>query len=149
MKLEEIWLGNKTYSLTGEGYNPEGKIMDGQTEIRPDQVTEELRLAMMVLAICNNSTLQKDPETDKWEGIGDPTEVSLEVACRKAGLGRDQWLGAEGWKLAQEIPFDSDRMRMSVVGTLKNGKGFVLSKGAPGQILKVSLFPVQCTERPF
>ncbi|HHV63085.1 MAG TPA: cation-transporting P-type ATPase [Firmicutes bacterium] len=64
----------------------------------------------------------------QWSVLGDPTEGALVVAGAKAGLWKEdiarrlEWLG--------EIPFDSDRKRMSVV--FKRGEDIIAYvKGAP------------------
>jgi P-type Ca2+ transporter type 2C len=61
--------------------------------------------------------------------IGDPTEVALVIAAAKAGLVREQ----EEARLPRiaEIPFDSDRKRMSTVHRVSPGPGAALAAG-PG-----------------
>ncbi|NPV52514.1 MAG: cation-translocating P-type ATPase [Firmicutes bacterium] len=70
----------------------------------------------------------------RWGVIGDPTEGALVVAGAKAGLWKDdlarrlEWLG--------EIPFDSDRKRMTVV--FKRGEDVVAYvKGAPDFLVEL------------
>ncbi len=36
-----------------------------------------LRQALMACALCNNSSLRKDPDTQAWIATGDPTEVRM------------------------------------------------------------------------
>lgn len=106
-----------------------------------------LKKAIMICALCNNSTLQQDPESKYWEGLGDTTEVALEVAARlpffhhhnnhrKSGMGKQYWIDQRRFRMISEIPFDSDRMRMTVIGNVDTESGhsscYILSKGAPG-----------------
>ena len=42
----------------------------------------------MNCSLCNNSTLQYDEEKKEWKSLGDPTEVALLVAAKKANLDR-------------------------------------------------------------
>lgn len=47
--------------------------------------------------------------------LGDPTEVALEISAQKAKLGKRTWLDTFGFRFIREIPFDSDRARMTVI----------------------------------
>lgn len=66
------------------------------------------------------------------ELIGDPMEVALlEQARRRIG-------GGDACKRVFEIPFDSDRKRMSVVGEDPNGDRTLFCKGAMESLLAIS-----------
>jgi len=54
-------------------------------------------------------------KTEQFEALGDPTEVALEIAARKIHRGRSYWIEKRQWKLIREVPFDSERCRMSVL----------------------------------
>lgn len=71
-------------------------------------------------------------DQSRWEAVGDPTEVSLIVAGRKAGLqGR-----AADFHREMEFPFTSERKMMSVVATdACDGNLSVFAKGAPDVLL--------------
>jgi len=145
MKLEELWIGSRRYKVGGLGYDPtKGKFehSDGkEVELKSKEKSIQLLTkAIMICALCNNSTLQQDPESKAWEGLGDTTEVALEVAARKSGMGKQFWVDQRNFKMISEIPFDSDRMRMTVIGTVDSDRRnhcYAFSKGAPGQILKI------------
>jgi Ca2+-transporting ATPase len=67
-------------------------------------------------ALCNDASLQADPETGRYVPIGDPTEGALLVAALQAGLKRD---ALERWlPRVAELPFDSARKRMTTVHRL-------------------------------
>jgi Ca2+-transporting ATPase len=67
-------------------------------------------------ALCNDASLQADPETGRYLPIGDPTEGALLVAALQAGLKRD---ALERWlPRVAELPFDSARKRMTTVHRL-------------------------------
>lgn len=77
----------RKYKVGGIGYDPtkgkfeqvDGKEVDFKST---DPSIDLLQKAIMICALCNNSTLQQDPESKAWEGLGDTTEVALEVAAR-------------------------------------------------------------------
>jgi Ca2+-transporting ATPase len=74
-------------------------------------------LTLAAGALCNDASLQPDPETGRYGFLGDPTEGALLVAAQQAGLekhGLEALLPRVG-----ELPFDSDRKRMTTVHKLK------------------------------
>ena len=87
----------------------------------PSEVTELLKYA----ALCCEGTVIIDGE--KEEHIGDPTETSIVLAAHKNGMPKDDLL-KKNPRLA-ELPFDSDRKRMSVVNQI-DGRNVVIVKGA-------------------
>jgi Ca2+-transporting ATPase len=85
-----------------------------------------LRIGML----CNDSRLyQKD---GKWLIAGDPTEGALVVAGVKKGLSHGSLL--ENYPRVGEIPFDSNRKRMSTIHRAE-GRTVAYVKGAPDVVL--------------
>ena len=83
-------------------------------------------VALEIAALCNDAR----PDGAGW--AGDPTETALVEAAAAAGLAKPALDAA--WPRIGELPFDSDRKRMS---TLHQGPGGVrlLMKGAPEAVL--------------
>lgn len=78
-----------------------------------------LGLLMIGGALCNDAKLTVDDNGgngQKFHAIGDPTEGALVVAAAKFGLFKET-LDANKPRVA-ELPFDSDRKRMTTVHTL-------------------------------
>lgn len=77
--------------------------------------TEPVPIALVLAggALCNDAQLQADEEAGKFHTIGDPTEGALLVAATRFGLTKGQ-LEAAMPRVA-ELPFDSDRKRMTTV----------------------------------
>ncbi|MEJ2209381.1 MAG: cation-translocating P-type ATPase, partial [Anaerolineae bacterium] len=86
--------------------------------------------------LCNDARLEKIAEDGSvnWRIAGDPTEGAFVVAAAKAGYWRDE-LGEEYPRIA-EIPFDSDRKRMTTFHPDPRYGGYVAyMKGAPDVVL--------------
>jgi len=78
------------------------------------------------LALCNDVTEQDD------RPVGDPTEVALYVAARDAGFAK-RALEGDRPRVA-ELPFDSDRKRMTTLHRTPEGV-IAYAKGAPEVLL--------------
>ncbi len=76
-------------------------------------------------ALCNDSKLEKDEKTDQFRAVGDPTEGALVVAAARVGFRKDD-LETLAPREA-ELPFDSDRKRMTTVHRIDGtrSQGFV------------------------
>jgi Ca2+-transporting ATPase len=105
---------NRVLEVDGEGYNPKGKFLSSGQEIDPGK-NGAFRKIMQVSLNCNNAVLEI--KQGQYNIQGDPTEGALLVMANKAG-----WLKKES--LLKEIPFDSERKRMSVV--IKEGHHYLL-----------------------
>ncbi len=64
-------------------------------------------------ALCNDATLQIDSGTGKYELVGDPTEGALLVAAARGGMVKPDLQKA--LPRVAELPFDSDRKRMTTI----------------------------------
>lgn len=64
-------------------------------------------------ALCNDAMLQLDSATGKYEVVGDPTEGALLVAAARGGFIKADLQHA--LPRVAELPFDSDRKRMTTV----------------------------------
>ena len=103
------------FVVSGEGYAPTGEFTSGEKVVAP---LEKSTLALLLLdcALCNDAALQQketSPGVSEWAIVGDPTEGALVTLAAKAGLDKAR-LDYEFPRVA-EIPFSSERKRMSVV----------------------------------
>lgn len=73
-------------------------------------------LTLAAGALCNDASVNPDPETGRYTVMGDPTEGALLVAAQQAGVTREA-LEAVLPRVA-ELPFDSERKRMTTVHEL-------------------------------
>lgn len=142
MTVRQIYTNGRMVSITGQGYDPKGEFHGAD----PTKEKEPLHAALKVAALCNNSILTRkgiqvagmfrsSSKESPWGIEGDPTEGALLVAAAKAGIWRETLERKE--ERIGEIPFDSDRKRMSVIYKEKNGKKMAYVKGAPDVILRL------------
>jgi Ca2+-transporting ATPase len=143
MTVVQAWAGGKKFSLTGEGYNPKGEFLLKDDPFDPSR-DSTLSLLLHASASCNDATLEeRDSETGEksWRMVGDPTEGAMAVAAAKAGLWRPD-LDKILPRIA-EVPFDSDRKRMTTIHRVQSAGPFSLGaapftafvKGAPDVVL--------------
>jgi Ca2+-transporting ATPase len=78
-----------------------------------------IRLALAAGALCNDAVLKPDAGPGCFHAIGDPTEGALLVAAARCGMSPDR-LQAAAPRVA-EVPFDSNRKRMTTVHRLAAG----------------------------
>jgi len=130
MTITDIFYDNQTIKVSGTGYEPKGNFYANNKQINPKQLELFLRIGYL----CNNAKLIKSK--GRFEILGDPTEGSLIVLGKKGKL-EDEDLHSH-FTLIEELPFDSDRKRMSVIFKNKiNKKTEAYVKGAPDILLKV------------
>lgn len=81
-------------------------------------IEESSSVAIMLAggALCNDAVLEKTE--GGFSTIGDPTEGALVIAAVRAGLWKEKL--EEALPRIGELPFDSDRKRMSTVHAIKN-----------------------------
>lgn len=148
MTVERVVTPSGEVQLTGTGYAPEGRmvaISDAGLTSTPSPAQEAAQLeavaTLAVGALANDGELRENTGAGDgsaasditWEAVGDPTEVSLIVAARKVKADRKY----ANYTRVGEIPFTSDRKRMTVVAqdNADAGRLTVFAKGAPDVLL--------------
>jgi len=129
MTVREIYVNDKTITVTGVGYTPEGEFYINNKRVIPENI-EELMILLKAAALCNDAKLKI--ENGRWIAIGDTTEASLIVSAIKAGITKEE---LEKTPRLWEIPFTSERKRMTTIHREKNGKLVAYMKGAPEIVL--------------
>ena len=129
MTVRKIFTGGRMMEVTGIGYTPEGELRGSE----PIDLKHHpsLHLFLQGGLLCNDALVEQ--REGKWVTKGDPTEAALVVAAMKAGLSQT------GLRLAhpriEEIPFSSERKRMTTLHQMSDGKRRAFMKGAPEVIL--------------
>ena len=111
MTVTDIYTNNKSIKVSGSGYETKGNFTLNNKKYSTDNIKMLLRIA----ASCNNATLE----------FGDPTEIALLVAAKKASIEKEARL--------DEVPFDSVKKYMIT----KHKKGYSYIKGAPEKVIKM------------
>ncbi|MBN2014372.1 MAG: calcium-translocating P-type ATPase, SERCA-type [Candidatus Altiarchaeota archaeon] len=137
MTIRRIYVNNRTIEVTGEGYKPSGEFLIDNEVIDP--TSEDLQLILRIGTLCNNSSLEKT--ADGWRITGDPTEASLVVAASKARIKQSRI--NEDYPRIAELPFDSNRKRMTTIHKTPEGEKFAYVKGAPDVILNLCKYIYQ------
>ncbi|WP_121614932.1 calcium-translocating P-type ATPase, SERCA-type [Virgibacillus halodenitrificans] len=140
MTVKELFLNGKQLYVSGDGYDIRGEFYLSDTKL--DEKYPNLQEMLMYGMLCNNANLQV--KKGKYLVDGDPTDGALLVVARKLGLTA---VIEENYRIVKEIPFDSDRKRMSVVIEDENGMRFLITKGAPDVLLPRSTFHFNASGR--
>jgi len=95
-------------------YSPSVSIAESTAPV----IDKNSAVAIMLIggALCNDAVLEQTE--DGFSAVGDPTEGALVVAAVRAGLWKEKLENA--LPRVSEMPFDSDRKRMSTVHKKEN-----------------------------
>ncbi len=129
MTVRKIYVDNEMIDVTGAGYGPKGDFLLNGVSIDPK---ENLDLSLLLRA----STLCSNASYDGKSVLGDTTEGALIVAAAKAGMQKGNL--DNDYPRLQEVPFTSERKRMTTVHRSPEGEVFVYVKGAVEMILERS-----------
>ena len=123
MTVQQIVAGGVQYNVTGSGYAPTGQIV-ATNDAPPNNaaLTECLSAGLL----CNDSTLIE--KEGRWHAQGDPTEVALIVAARKANV-------VTQLPRLDAIPFDSQHQYMATLHDAKSSRRIYV-KGAVEVLLE-------------
>ncbi len=125
MTVRNIFINNKDYSVSGQGYDINGII-----SLYGNEFKEKDKLILEIGGLCNNADLNYSNKSISI--IGDPTEAALLVSATKSGI--DYKSLRESKKKINELPFDSTRKMMSTLH--KEGRNLIVyTKGAPERVL--------------
>ena len=136
MTVKKIALINSTYTVEGNGYEPNGLISktssSGSTNDEVIADSPDLQQLARIAVLCNDSKLLQEQES--WTIKGDPTEGALLTFTAKFGLWQDKMIH---WHRVHEVPFDSNSGTMNVVcrDTLAEQECYVFCKGSVEVVL--------------
>jgi Ca2+-transporting ATPase len=129
MTIRKIYVNGKMFDVTGAGYEPKGEfLVDG----KPVSLQKNPELELMLRA----NTLNANANYDGKRVIGDTTEGALIVVAAKAGITKKD--AEEVYPRVHEVPFTSERKRMTTVHMTPGGKLVAYVKGAPEMLIERS-----------
>jgi Ca2+-transporting ATPase len=129
MTVRKIFAGGRQIDVTGAGYEPRGEFRGSKITIKN---SKSLQLLLQCGLLCSDAVLEE--KEGKWMVKGDPTEGALVVAAVKAGLHETE-VRLENPRI-EEIPFSSERKRMTTIHQMEDGKQMAFMKGAPEVVLE-------------
>ncbi|MDI6777159.1 MAG: cation-translocating P-type ATPase [Syntrophales bacterium] len=129
MTVRKIYTGGKVIEVTGVGYEPKGELKG--SDIRAEN-NQSLQMFLQGGILCSDAILEE--KEGKWMIKGDPTEGALVVAAVKAGLHETE-VRLQNPRV-EEIPFSSERKRMTTIHQRQDGKRMGFMKGAPELVLE-------------
>jgi len=120
MTVRRVITPERSIEVTGEGYVPQGTFSTDSTRVPHEAM--DLQAVLRVGVLSSTAELAREPGDGRWTIRGDPTEGALVVAAAKAGYRCEQ--EPEEYTFVEELPFDSERKRMSIVYTYRgDGRG--------------------------
>ncbi len=131
MVVQSIRTGLHSLQITGDGYTPIGEfnLAEGSPQDSVFAVTSipEVQQLLMACVFCNDAILQQ--KNGEWIIIGDPTEGALLVLATKGECDYSEW--QHRMPRTSEVPFSSERKRMSVLVEGEHGGNVLFCKGSP------------------
>lgn len=135
--------GFTSFSVTGSGFNPEGKVEN----LSADHFTESFKQFLLSASLCNDSKIELDGSSYKM--IGMSTEAAIKIAVEKIGKSDihykkqsvyySDFVAGSEFKKIVTLEFTRERKSMSALVKPKNSKQNVLYvKGAPESIIERS-----------
>ncbi len=130
MTIRKIFLLDGLIDVSGVGYTPSGEFKThGITDVIKNS---SFQMFLTGGVLCSDADLHE--KDGKWFIKGDPTEGALVVSAAKAGLHvREIRLNNPR---REEIPFSSERKRMTTIHQMSDGRELAFMKGAPEVILQ-------------
>ena len=130
MTVRKIFATGRMIEVTGAGYAPVGEFKGSEAV----NINSDKPLTMLLRGgiLCNDSDLHE--KEGKWMIKGDPTEGALVVAAAKSGI-HVRELRLENPRI-EELPFSSERKRMTTIHQMEDGKRLAFMKGAPEIVME-------------
>jgi len=140
MTIRKIFtLDEGSVSVSGEGWKPEGRFYKQEDQDIIPMEKESLKKLLYIGASCNNSQILKEKDKEDYKIIGSPTEASLLVLAKKAGIKKDALF--DRFKKEDEIPFSTElKYRASLFSISEQDERELFVVGAPEKVIEKSQY---------
>ncbi|MBY9009983.1 MAG: cation-translocating P-type ATPase [Candidatus Lokiarchaeota archaeon] len=130
MTVRKLYFSDMEIEISGVGYEPKGSFqLEGNMDLIKNKNFE---LFMNGAVLCNDAELIN--EGNVWRIRGDPTEGALIVVATKLGFSQENL--RELFSRVAEIPFSSERKRMTTSHSSGSQTQVIFMKGAPEIVLQ-------------
>ena len=117
MTAVQAYADSTLLTITGEGYRPQGELQGEEGQRAELRWYPSMRPLLQGGLLCSDAQLEQIESNgggeSTWGIVGDPTEGALVVAAAKADLRRERV--EQDFPRVAEIPFDSERKRMTTI----------------------------------
>lgn len=139
MTVKSLYFNNEVYTVTGDGYDPKGDILDRNKQKLTGQNNLTLKILLTIGALANDARILPPEEGKKvYTVLGDPTEACLSVVAEKGLISGGNQLNLI--PRIRELNFDSTRKMMTTIHQLETPvndcQRIAFTKGAPKEILE-------------
>jgi Ca2+-transporting ATPase len=125
MTVRRLHVGGRAIEVSGGGYAAQG-VIHGQVD------DPGLQLLLKAGLLASDAVIGQDGA--RLFVKGDPTEAALVVVAAKAGLKAEE--ARKAAPRVEELPFSSERKRMTTIHAMPDGRLIAFMKGAPEVVLE-------------
>lgn len=129
MTVKDVFLAGHHYQVSGNGYEPKGRITEEGREVQKD---ETLELFLEAGYEANDTLLNK--ERDRWTINGEPTDGSFLTLYHKY-FGEEQ---ESSYEEVDMLPFDSEYRYIAKLVKDAKGKQLIFIKGSPDKLFPMA-----------
>lgn len=127
MTARSVVTAARTYTVTGQGYEPTGHVESEGATARLD-VHEDLAALLRTAVLCNDARVLPD-DAGRWGVVGQPTEGALRTLALKAGV------DTAGSRRVAAVPFESATKLSATLDAGPDDALVVHVVGAPDRLL--------------
>lgn len=129
MTVENIYIGDHVYHISGNGYTPKGTLTENGKEVA---MTPELQLFLESGYEANDTVLLQ--ENNIWTINGEPTDGSFLTLYHKIFPLENK----PPYEELDFLPFDSEYRYMAKLVKSKNDRNIIFIKGSPDKLIPMA-----------
>lgn len=132
MTVDHIWTPAHSFTVTGQGFVNNGQI---QLDGKPIKYGTDADLDLLIRLVAFNNDTEVEPSkgSARPKILGTPTEASLVILAQKSGI--DTKAYSIKYPRLKELPFDSDRKRMTTIHQHDDHTLSICTKGSLSDLL--------------